>query len=320
MSPGTDLVRSPGLVSVVIPTYKRAEKLKRCINSVLESDYTPLEVIVVDDSPTDDIPPSVNDLFPSIQIVKSGGDQLVSRCRNIGMELAKGDYVFFLDDDNVLSKDTISYLVGVLDSNDGVGVAGPIMYYLEKPATIWCAGIRRNSIACVSSFVLNGQSPNGKLPLLMKTEDLPNAFMVRKDVLAKCGPFDSSTFPIHYEEADFCYRVRSRGYEVSVVTSAKTWHDIPLERRLSSTLRPFSRTNASTRLYFTARNKIIFHRKWYGLARNMLFLIFFMPGLFAMECTKALSSPPNRKENLVALVTGTLDGIKGSSRLRLQEP
>src|SRR5207244_11366960 len=83
------------------------------------------------------------------------------------------------------------------------------------------------------------QSPNGKLPLLMKTEDLPNAFMVRKDVLAKCGPFDSSTFPIHYEEADFCYRVRSRGYDVSVVTSAKTWHDIPLERRLSSTLRPF---------------------------------------------------------------------------------
>jgi len=87
------------LVSVIIPTFNRAWAVGRAIDSVLEQDYRPFELIVVDDGSTDQ----------TAEILARYGDQLtvvcrenrgVSAARNAGVARAQGDLIAFLDSDD----------------------------------------------------------------------------------------------------------------------------------------------------------------------------------------------------------------------------
>jgi glycosyltransferase involved in cell wall biosynthesis len=93
---------SSGLVSVVIPTYNRATLLPRAVDSALQQTYRQVEVIIVDDGSTDDTPGEVARRYgedPRVRYVRipNGG---VSGARNVGISLAKGDFVAFLDSDD----------------------------------------------------------------------------------------------------------------------------------------------------------------------------------------------------------------------------
>ncbi len=96
------------LVSVIIPTYKRPDYLTRAINSVLDQTYDNLEIIVVDDNNpgtdgrrlTEDIMSSyVNN--PKVHYVKHEYNKNGAAARNTGFRESKGEYVAFLDDDDI---------------------------------------------------------------------------------------------------------------------------------------------------------------------------------------------------------------------------
>jgi glycosyltransferase involved in cell wall biosynthesis len=100
------MVRIPGktisepLVSVIIPTHNRKELVLEAIDSVLKQDYKNVEVIVVDDGSTDGTFEYLKSLKLPIRIVrkKNGGS---ASARNAGLKLAKGEYVSFLDSDDI---------------------------------------------------------------------------------------------------------------------------------------------------------------------------------------------------------------------------
>ncbi|WP_151900719.1 glycosyltransferase family 2 protein [Sulfurimonas hydrogeniphila] len=85
-------------ISVIIPTYNRYKLLKRAIKSVLAQTYTPKEIIVIDDGSTDTTCNIQND-FPNIIYIyqKNSG---VSAARNKGIEIAKSEWIAFLDSDD----------------------------------------------------------------------------------------------------------------------------------------------------------------------------------------------------------------------------
>jgi glycosyltransferase involved in cell wall biosynthesis len=92
-----------GLVSVLIPTYNRAYCLPRAIDSALAQTYPHVEILVVDDGSTDTTADLVRERYGCDERVRSvrqanGG---VSAARNHGLRLARGDYVAFLDSDDV---------------------------------------------------------------------------------------------------------------------------------------------------------------------------------------------------------------------------
>lgn len=96
-------------VSVVIPAYNAAERLPTALDSVLAQTYPPemLEVIVVDDGSTDDTAAVARDHLQGVSpidtqviAVENGGP---SRARNIGWRSSSGDWIQFLDDDDVLA-------------------------------------------------------------------------------------------------------------------------------------------------------------------------------------------------------------------------
>lgn len=106
---------SQPLVSVVLPTYKRAHLLAQAIRSVLDQTHANLELIVVDDSSPDNTAAVVQSFDdPRIRYVKNDPNLKLPRALNRGFSLARGDYLTWTSDDNLLVPTAIEKMAGVL--------------------------------------------------------------------------------------------------------------------------------------------------------------------------------------------------------------
>jgi len=89
------------VISVVIPTYNRANDLKRALNSVQAQTFTNWELIVVDNHSVDDTDQVVNDFNDSrIRLFKVHNNGVIAASRNVGIREASGEYIAFLDSDD----------------------------------------------------------------------------------------------------------------------------------------------------------------------------------------------------------------------------
>jgi glycosyltransferase involved in cell wall biosynthesis len=90
------------LVSVIIPTYNRADLIIKTIKSVLRQTYQNIEIIIVDDGSTDNTEELIRKLnHPKIRFVKQNHTGLPAPGRNTGVKLANGKYIAFLDSDDI---------------------------------------------------------------------------------------------------------------------------------------------------------------------------------------------------------------------------
>ena len=90
------------MISVIIPIYNVEKYLTKCIESVINQTYKNLEIILVNDGSTDnskEIIDKYSSIDSRIKVInkKNGG---LSDARNVGIELAKGEYITFLDSDD----------------------------------------------------------------------------------------------------------------------------------------------------------------------------------------------------------------------------
>lgn len=104
------------LVSLIIPVYRVEKFLDRCMESVLNQDYHNLEIILVDDGSPDSSPEICDRYAESDKRVKvihkNNGGQ--SSARNAGLKISSGKYVNFLDSDDWIARDTISYAISLI--------------------------------------------------------------------------------------------------------------------------------------------------------------------------------------------------------------
>lgn len=117
---------TPDLVSTIIPVYNRDLQLREAVESVISQDYRPIELIIVDDGSTDDtlsIARSLAAQYPELVRVTgqiNGGPGLA---REHGRQLARGEFVQYLDSDDVLLPGKFSSQVKALRSRPDADVA-----------------------------------------------------------------------------------------------------------------------------------------------------------------------------------------------------
>lgn len=123
--------RPAPLVSVIIPCYNQSQYLEETVLSALDSDYSPLEIIIINDGSTDESPKIGEKLANRYESVNflTQKNQGVEIARNTGIKKAKGKYILPLDGDDLISKDYISKAVEVLEKN-------------EKVKVVYCQGIK----------------------------------------------------------------------------------------------------------------------------------------------------------------------------------
>jgi hypothetical protein len=91
------------LISVVLSTHNRADLVPRAITSVMDQSYSNLELVVVDDASDDDTPKMLSAFSdPRIRVLRREKQGGASATRNTGLAEARGDYIAYLDDDNVM--------------------------------------------------------------------------------------------------------------------------------------------------------------------------------------------------------------------------
>lgn len=121
-------------LSIIIPVYNAEEYIDRCIRSVLSQDLLPYEVILVDDGSTDSSPlicdrySATDPRFRTIHKPNGG----VSSARNAGLDIAKGEYVIFIDSDDALLPCALDMMTEAMDGADLV-VGGYAVFMGDIP-------------------------------------------------------------------------------------------------------------------------------------------------------------------------------------------
>lgn len=116
---------TPGLVSTIVPVYNRAGLLRKAVQSVVDQTYRPVEVIIVDDGSTDGTSAAVDELagvHPEVRClhVENGG---AGRAREAGRRIARGEFIQYLDSDDLLLPRKFEIQVGALRAQPECDIA-----------------------------------------------------------------------------------------------------------------------------------------------------------------------------------------------------
>lgn len=187
---------SKPLVSVIIPTFNRGYCLEESIRSVLEQSFIDFELVVVDDGSTDNTSELVR-RFPAVKLIRlEEKNRGVSFARNRGVVEAQGDWVGFLDSDDLWEQGKLATQVKWIERHPDLQ-----MVYTDE---IWIRnGVRVNPMNKHRKY--SGDIFRYCLPLCIVS---PSSVLLRAKVLSEVGGFDES-MPV-CEDYDLWLRVAKR--------------------------------------------------------------------------------------------------------------
>jgi len=292
-------------LSIIIPTYNRKKQLVRLIDTILISDFKKddYEIIVIDDHSTDSTCKCIKEKFSHISdltIITKKQNKRKSHSINIGFQKAKGEYLFFIDDDTIIDQQTIKNLYDFFRKNGNDYMLSPTMYYYDQPDKIWFAGLKMNFWTTGGKFFGKNNNQPQKLATQIKTDGIITAFMVNRQIFEKIGGFNESIFPFQFEELDYCIRAKFGGYTLLVIPKAKLWHDHQTGNFI----------NNPWRLHLEVRNRIITAKLWsnnqfqifisrlFSLARPIFYLVL-----------KSTLYPANYLQSIKSICNGIYQGI-----------
>ena len=121
------------LVSVILPTYNHAHFLKDAIDSVVKQDYSNWELIIVDNNSTDHTDQIIS-LFKDGRIKnhKINNHGIIAKSRNKGIQESKGDWIAFLDSDDIWYINKLSTIISYLNKNNKIDIVCSNEYLHNK--------------------------------------------------------------------------------------------------------------------------------------------------------------------------------------------
>jgi GT2 family glycosyltransferase len=241
------------LVAIVIVNYNGLSDTLECLSSVSKICYDNFKVIVVDNASNDDSINKLRKKYPyaiyitnSINLGFTGGN-------NIGFKEAYklgAKYIFCLNNDIVISENSLRELTLFLERNPRVGLIGPLTCYYDDKETIAFAGGNINRNTGLISLINKEKKRSDITEIFVPCTFVEGAaILIRADLLKKIGGFNEEYF-LTSEESELCVKVNDLGYELGVLTTCCIWHKVSKSMVAESEL--------ST--YFIFRNKLYFVR------------------------------------------------------------
>jgi glycosyltransferase involved in cell wall biosynthesis len=194
-------------VSVVIPTYNRADKVRNGIESVLAQSFTDLEVIVVDDGSSDGTGKILGEIFGDRIRYYAQANQGVSVARNKGVEEARGEWIAFLDSDDLWEKDKLEWQFKALEQfGPGCGACYTdvrFFNHLETRTMFQLAqeGYQHDGTMGVNTDVLRVLVRPGGAGMVVCL----SSFLARTEAIRKTGGFDPNL--LYSQDSEFMFRL-----------------------------------------------------------------------------------------------------------------
>lgn len=216
------MTRQP-LVSILVLNYNGIKFCEDCFSSIRELNYPNYEVIMIDNSSTDTSVSYVRMTFPEVKIIALKENYGFAKANNIGSNSARGDYLFFLNQDIVIEKDCLCELVRTIESYPDIGICGGKMMFWNEKQVINSTGLSMNRICFTwdrGSFELDQGQYDEDTEVISVSG---GAMLIKKDLFNDIGGFDSKYF-MYYEDLDLGLRTWLNGYRVVFVPKAVIYH------------------------------------------------------------------------------------------------
>ena len=210
------------LVSIVIPVYNQVCYTYNCLLSIAaNTGDIPYEVIIADDVSTD-ATRKLSHFAENLIISRNSKNMGFLKNCNQAAEKARGEYIFFLNNDTTVGENWLRPLVDLMEQRTDAGMVGSKLVYpdgklQEAGGIIWKDGSGWN--------YGRGQDPDMPEYNYVKEVDYISgaAIMIRSSLWKEIGGFDETFAPAYYEDTDLAFQVRQKGYKVlyqpqSVVT------------------------------------------------------------------------------------------------------
>lgn len=216
------------LVSVIIVNYNGKDYVERCVRSVTNASYPNLEIIVTDNGSTDGSIQNLINLFGvdnRLKIVEIGENKGPAYARNMGVEIAKGKYIAFLDNDTEPEPNWLDSLVETLENDSSIGACQCKLLLMSERTKLDYAGDYISNLGFLVQRVNAGEEDRGQVDTRDEILSAKSAAMIiRADVVKEIGGFDEDYF-IYVEETDLGWRVWLKGYRIIFVPESRVYHE-----------------------------------------------------------------------------------------------
>lgn len=298
-------------LSIIVPTFNRRDKLFRLINSIRSSVKCEYELIVVDDCSTDGTEEMIKQNFPYIRYFRHDSIQLVAKSRNDGINNSQCEYLFFIDDDNVLLLGTVESLLKQMEDDPSIGVLAPVSCYLSAPNKVMYAGVKFDRFHLISRFLFVKQDFFELADKIVEIDKAANSYMIRREAAIEVGLIDYPRYPWLDEDGELIYKIKLNGYKTLTLCKARVLHDVPYDEHINrEKLREF-------RPYYLMRAKLFFIKDFSTGMQKPLGFVFALSFVYLYYAyLYVLPSRTKRMQMLKALTLGLIDGLVGNEWLR----
>lgn len=218
-----------------------------------------IEVIVIDNASTQDEATQIEQRYPQVKVIRSKENLGFSGGNNLGIQVAHGKYLFFINNDTLLRckmEDVrgkmFQPLIDRLESSPKIGAASPKIRFSWGDNPIQYAGYTPlSSITMRNRAIGCGETDNGQYETPHTTPYAHGAaMMVKREVIDKAGLMPECYF-LYYEELDWSMIIRRAGYIIWYEPACTIFH------KESQT----TGQNSPLRTYYMTRNRLLFAKR-----------------------------------------------------------
>lgn len=284
------------LVSIIIPNYNGEKYLETCLSSVLNSNYSRFEVLIVDDGSTDTSEKIINNFLykdKRVKFEKNKTNLGAAASRNKAVKNAKGEIMVFLDNDTEVDKNWLTYMVITLTKSKKIGACQALLVDYKQRDSVQVAGVKLWAATGWGLSIGSGEKnihQFTEIPIIA----LSAALAVKKEVFDMVGGFDELEAVVT-EDLDLSWRIWIAGFSIMLSPKAIVYH--------------WTKTIAMRKNMQHTAEKIYFH-----LAKNSLTsmvknfeiktLLLFLPYALLINVTRSISVFILRKDTSSLVGTG----------------
>lgn len=256
------------LISIITVNWNQSAVTLDCIASIKnECTYTNLEIIVVDNNSLEDPTEIIHSQYPDVIVIRNDTNAGFAGGNNIGIKHAKGDFLFFVNNDTEFTSGLVSSLLKIYQEHADAGIVCPKFQYYYNKGVLEYAGYKDvNPITGRNHKIGGEETDHGQFTEVTTTAFAHGAAMlVSKKNIEKVGLMPEEFF-LYYEEFDWCMQFRSKGLKIYFQPNALIYHKESVTTGVRSPLKT----------YYHTRNRILFMKRNFTKKYFFLFCMFFI--------------------------------------------
>ena len=264
-------------ICIILVNYNGYDDTVECIKSIENSDYDNYKIILVDNG-SKDKNKILNDNYinNAADVIISEENLGFSGGNNLGIKYAQEkydpEYYLLLNNDTVITKDTISNLKKGFDFDSKAGIITGKIYYFSEPKTIWAAGGKFNFNTGIAD-----QPELGKIDDGVQYENTCEVsfatgctMLISKQVINTVGYLEESYF-LYAEDTDYCCRVLNAGFKIIYVGKALIYHKVSASTGKQSNMQQYYmfRNNCYIIKKYCNKTLYVYARRIYRTIKEM---------------------------------------------------